>query len=74
LAVEASAVVDRNDVERAQRRAALLRRVGYRAIPTVAGEQTTAGAEEALCPGHVLLVQDGRPRFWETALAAVLAN
>jgi hypothetical protein len=74
LVVEASAVVDRHDVERAQRRAIVLREAGFRAIPTVAGEQLTAGAEEAIQAGHLLVLQDGRPRFWEDALAAALAD
>jgi len=74
LAVEASAVIDRNDVDRAQRRGALLRRAGYRAIPTVAGERITAGAEEAARAGHVLVVQDGRSQFWEEALTDALAD
>jgi len=75
LAVEVSAVVDRHDLERAQRRAAALRRAGYRAIPTVAGEQITAGAEEdAALAGNVLLLQDGRARFWEEALAEALKS
>jgi len=52
--VEVSAVVERHDVERAQRRAAALRCAGYRAIPTVAGEQVTAEAEEVAREGHIL--------------------
>jgi len=36
-------VVGRNDVKRAQCRAALLQHAGYRAVPTVAGEQITVG-------------------------------
>jgi chaperonin cofactor prefoldin len=74
LAVEVSAVVDRRDVERAQRRADLLRQAGCRAIPTVAGEHLTAGAEEAARTGHILVIQDGRSLFWEEALAAALAD
>jgi len=75
LAVEASAVIDRYDVERAQRRAAVLRRAGYRTIPTVAGERITAGAqEEAALAGNILVLQDGEPLYWKEALAAALAD
>ena len=69
LAIEVSVVVDREDVEQAQRRAAILKRAGYPAIPTVAGEQTTLGGEETARAGRVLLLQNGRIRFWEEALA-----
>lgn len=74
LALEVSAVVDRYDVERAQERAALLRRAGLLAVPATAGEQATQGAEEAARARHVLLVQDGRQLYWEEALADALAD
>lgn len=73
LALEVSAVVDRNDVERAQRRAALLRKAGYRVVPTVAGEEVTQGGQDAAREGNVLLLQDGRRQFWEEALAEALS-
>ena len=73
LALEVSAVVDRNDVERAQRRAALLRKAGYRAIHAVAGEETTMGGEDMARDGNVLLIRDGKRQFWDEALAQVLA-
>ncbi len=72
LAVEVSAVIDRHDVERARRRAALLRRAGLRAIPAVAGERITAGAREEALAQNVLVIQDGRASFWEEALAEAL--
>jgi len=74
LAMEVSAVVDRSDVERARRRAALLRKAGYQAIPTAAGEEVTRGGEEAARDGHVFLLQDGRKQFWEEALAGALSH
>jgi hypothetical protein len=73
LAIEVSSVVDRNDVKRAQRRAALLQKAGYPVIPTVAGEQVTQGGKDEARDGHVLLVQDGRRQFWEEALAQALS-
>lgn len=69
LAVEASVVVDAEDVARAQRRAALLRQAGYRAIPVVAGEQMTLGAEAEARLHQVVVLQDGRSFFWNEALA-----
>lgn len=45
LAVEVSGVVDRREVERAQRRAALLRKAGLRVIAVAAGRQVTRGAQ-----------------------------
>ena len=70
LAVEVSAMIDRGDVERAQRRAALLRKAGYRAVPVVAGVGLTPEATELLKDVPVALVLDGRSQGWEQALAA----
>jgi len=74
LALEVSSVVDRGDIERAVRRAALLRKAGMLAVPTVAGAKVTQGASEAAQSAGVLLVQDGRRAFWEDALAGVLTT
>ncbi len=70
LAVEVAAVIDQDDVERAQRRAALLRKVGYQTIPVVAGEGVTPEATDALQDAPVVLVLNGRSEGWERALAA----
>ena len=70
LVVEISAVVDQGDVERAQRRAKHLRRAGYRAIPMVAGERVTSGAEDEVRRHRVAVLQDGSVSFWEEALEA----
>lgn len=70
LAVEVSAVVDRADVARARRRAALLQQAGYRVIPVVAGESATSGAEEEVRLHKLAMLQDGRSFFWEQALLA----
>ncbi len=74
LAIEVSGVVDRSDVERARRRAALLRKIGYTVVPAVAGAEATAGGTRAAREGHVLLMQDGRRQFWEEALAEALSG
>lgn len=72
LAFEISAVIDRGDVERSLRRAALLRKVGFPVVSGVAGEDITQGALEAAQKEHVFVVQNGHKDFWEDALAAAL--
>jgi DNA repair exonuclease SbcCD ATPase subunit len=74
LVVEVSATVDRNDVERARRRAGILRKAGLRAIPAVAGEDATIGAMEMAEAHKVLMLQDGRALFWEEALTEALSE
>lgn len=74
LVVEVSAVVDRNDVERAQRRAAVLRKAGYPAVATVAGEERTEGAQEAARSAAVLFLQNGSQQNWEEALVVALGS
>lgn len=71
LAVEISVVIDREDVERAVRRAALLQKAGYRAIPLVAGEQMTAGAEGEARAASAAVLLDGHALHWEEALATL---
>jgi len=73
LAIEVSSVVDRNDVRRAQRRAALLRKAGYKVIPVVAGEKVTRNGEDEARDRSVLLMRDGHRQFWEEALAQALS-
>jgi hypothetical protein len=68
LAVEVSTVVDRYDVERAQRRAAALRQAGYLAVAAVAGEQYTEGAEKAAQANGVVVMQNGTIQYWDEAL------
>jgi prefoldin subunit 5 len=68
LVVEISARIDRNDVERALRRAEALRRAGLRVLPAVAGERTTQGAKNAVREHQVVLFQDGFVEGWEEAL------
>jgi predicted RNase H-like nuclease (RuvC/YqgF family) len=70
LAVEISSVVDQDDVDRAERRAKLLKRAGYRTLPVAAGEGATRGAEESARVQKVVLLQDGQASFWDEALEA----
>ena len=69
LAVEISAVVDEHDVQRAARRAALLRKAGNIVIPVVAGEDVRLEAEAAARQEVVVVMQDGRTFLWEEAFA-----
>jgi hypothetical protein len=68
LAIEVSVTVDVDDVRRAQRRAELLRKAGFPAVPAVGGESVTQGAVEACRTYGALLMQDGQQRFWNEAL------
>jgi hypothetical protein len=68
LVTEVSAVIDRSDIERAGRRAALLRKAGLTAIPAVAGDKITRGAKEALTDVGAVLVLGGQVENWDDAL------
>jgi len=68
LAVEVSAMVDVHDVEGASRRARLLRKAGFEAIPVAAGEEITKEAEEMAKIEKVALMCDGSISLWEEAL------
>ena len=69
LVVEVSVVIDKNDVERAQHRAKLLQNIGFQAIPVVAGEKMTEGAEVSARTNGVAIVQDGGKLLWNEAVA-----
>jgi hypothetical protein len=73
LAVEISVVVDENDVTRARRRAELLRKAGYRAIPVVAGQEVTLGARAEMQSRAIVMLQDGKATLWDEALAKWVA-
>lgn len=73
LAVEVSAVVDRNDVERAQRRASLLRKAGLPALPVAAGKNQTERARVSAADLGVVIVQNGTMENWDEVLGTVLA-
>ena len=74
LAVELAAVVNEADIDRAMRRAALLRRAGYRALPVVAGERLTQDAEVSARVQNVVVMRDGTGSFWDEALTAWVNN
>lgn len=70
LAIEISSVVDSNDVDRAWRRANLIRRVTPLVLPVAAGDRVTSGAETAAHDQNVVLMTDGQAQFWDAAVAA----
>jgi uncharacterized protein YoxC len=74
LAVEVSSVVDEGDVARAWRRAHLLRRAGYRAIPVVAGERIVPDAEASARAQTVGVIQDGQVILGDEELATWLRD
>ncbi len=69
LAIEISSVVDSNDVDRAWRRASLIRRVGPLVLPIAAGDRATSGAETAAREQNVVLMTDGQAQFWNAAVS-----
>jgi hypothetical protein len=72
LVVEVSNVMDQNDVLRAQRRAALLHKACFVAVPVVVGERATWDAEQMAERQHVVLLQNDGAKFWQDALQSAL--
>ena len=70
LAIEISSVVDSNDVDRAWRRAGLIRRVEPLVLPIAAGDRVTLGAETAARDQNVVLMTDRQAQFWNAAVSA----
>ncbi len=71
LAVEVSVLVDREDIERAEQRAALLRKAGFMAFAVAAGEDVTEKALLLAEERGVILIQDGSVRFIDKALQRI---
>jgi cell division protein FtsB len=74
IVVEVSTTVDRRDVERAQRRAGLLRQARYPAVAVAGGREATAGARQAASETGVALLVDGRIDGWQDAVDHILAE
>jgi len=74
VVLEVSTTVDRGDVERAQRRAAVLRQARYPAVAVAGGTEATAGARRAAGEAGVALLLDGRIDGWQEALDRMLAE
>lgn len=73
LAIEVSHVIDRSDITRAQLRAALLRKAGYRVLPVVAGPEMTEGAATTVAGDKIFTLRNGSRLNWDDALAEVLS-
>ncbi len=72
LVVEISSVIDRNDVARAARRAALLRKAGLLSLPVAAGQRLTQGAADLSEQLRVVLAKNGGLAGWDMSLSAAL--
>jgi hypothetical protein len=70
LVLEISSTVDENDVDRAWYRASLVRRIGRKVIPVVAGEKLSFELEPYAKKQNVVIMQDGQVLFWQEALSA----
>ncbi len=74
VVLEVSATVDRRDVERAQRRAALLRQARHPAVAVAGGTEATEGARQVAGETGVALLLDGRIDGWQEAADRMLAE
>jgi hypothetical protein len=70
VAVEVSVKVDQDDVSRAARRAALLRKKGWKSLAVAAGEDAAEGVIEMAARLGVAVLKDGQQFNWPEALAA----
>lgn len=71
VVLEVSAEIDSDDVVRASRRAALLRRVGYPAVAAVGGQNIDDIVRDKARNLRVVVALDGSTEGWEEALAAL---
>jgi predicted nucleic acid-binding Zn-ribbon protein len=60
VVLEVSWVVDSNDLERVLRRAQILQRAGYPAVPVLGGVEVVDEVKQAAQAGQVVLVSDGQ--------------
>ncbi len=74
LVVEISSVIDRNDVTRAARRAALLRKAGLLSLPVAAGQRLTQGAANLSDQLRVVLAKNGGLAGWDVSLSNALGS
>jgi cell division protein FtsB len=74
VVLEVSTTVDRRDIERAQRRAALMRQARYPAVAVAGGTDATAGARQRARETGVALLLDGRIDGWQEAVDHMLAE
>jgi hypothetical protein len=70
IALEVSVTVNKDDVERVGKRAALLRRCGLRVVPVVAGERFARTAAADAVAHTVAILRNVGGQGWDEALAA----
>lgn len=73
LVIEASWLTEANDVERAIQRAAVLHRIGVKALPVIAGNEWTDEAANLAQAKKVVMTDNGKvdATSWQGALSAV---
>ena len=71
LVLEASWLAEANDISRAVNRAAILRRIGLKALPVVAGHEWVEAAAEAARQQKVVLISNGHvdSASWQVAVS-----
>jgi len=72
LVIEVSSVIDRNDIQRAAKRAALLRKAGLLVLPVAAGQRLTQGASALAGQMRVAIARNGNLLGWDGALERAL--
>jgi hypothetical protein len=74
LVLEASWTIESHDIERAARRAAVLRQAGLKALPVAAGQEWSPNMQDAARRAGVVILQDGivDQESWEAALSGTL--
>ncbi|MCS7060521.1 MAG: hypothetical protein RMN25_05080 [Anaerolineae bacterium] len=61
-------MIDQRDIERAIKRANLLRKAGYRSVPVVAGSRlSNQELADLIAKSHVALLVNGSSTGWEEA-------
>jgi hypothetical protein len=74
VVLEVSTMVDRGDVERVQRRAALLRQARYPAVAVAGGREATTGARQVAGEVGVALLLNVHIDGWQGAFDRMLAE
>lgn len=71
VALEVAITIDQHDVSCVYERAALLRRLGLRVIPVVAGEMADSVTEAEAQSNNVVILYNDNTQEWEQALAVI---
>ncbi len=74
LAMEISFAVDKDDIRRARKRAFLLRKAGFPAVPAVGGVYVSPEAVEIARTERVVVFEDGRVSLWDEIVPEILGG